>query len=247
MKDFDYSTQAKYYDILEDNPQIQNFNKVLDKLLLKYDIKTVRDNTCGTGAQSIYLHKNGYQLTASDFSKEMVDIAQQKYPEISFHQADMRTAKFGKSDAVISIFNAIWHLSKPDFEEALQNISDNLEKQGLYVFDIFNMDFMKNNFVSHEFIDTCKEVDGTKYVRFNKNQLDTENSIMNINQKTYIQEWMDEPEIVKSSWDMQIYSCDELETILEDNWFEVLEFLSMDWTEFDKQNSLSILTVARKK
>ena len=154
MKDYDYSIQAKYYDVLEENPGVKDFNKVLDKLLKKHKVKSVFDITCGTGIQSIYLDKNGYNVTASDFSKEMVAIAQKKYPKIKFKQADMRSANFGKFDAVISIFNAIGHLSKSDFQKAPQNISNNLKSGCLYIFDIFNFVFMNKIFIPYVFIDT---------------------------------------------------------------------------------------------
>ena len=247
MKDYDYSVQAKYYDVLEENPSVEAFNKVLDKLLKKHKVKSVFDITCGTGSQAIYLDKKGYDVTASDFSKEMVAIAQKKYPKIKFKQADMRSANFGNFDAVISIFNAIGHLSKSDFQKAIQNISNNLKTGGLYIFDIFNFDFMKNNFIPYEFIDTCKEVDGIKYVRFNKNKFDKKKQLMTMNQKTFIQEGLDKPQIFRDSWDMQIYSSEQLKNILEKNGFEIVEFLSMDGKKFDKQNSLFILTIAKKK
>lgn len=247
MKDHDYSVQAKYYDVLEENPSVEAFNKVLDKLLKKHKVKSVFDITCGTGAQAIYLDKKGYKVTASDFSKEMIAIAQKKYLKIKFRQADMRSANFGKFDAVISSFNAIGHLSKSDFQKAIQNITNNLKTGGLYIFDIFNFDFMKNNFISDEFIDTCKEVDGIKYVRFNKNKFDKKKQVMTMNQKTYIQEGLDKPKIFKDSWDMQIYSSEQLKNLLEKNGFEIVEFLSMDGKKFDKKNSLFILTIAKKK
>lgn len=248
MKDYDYSAQAKYYDILEGNTQDVNaFNKILDKLLKNYKVKSVLDLTCGTGAQAIYLHKNGYNVTASDFSKEMVAVAQRKYPKIKFHQADMRYAQFGKFDAVISIFNAIGHLSKSDFAKSIRNIASNLKPNGIYIFDIFNFDFMKHNFISSQFIDTCKEVEGTKYVRFNKNKFNRKKAIMTMNQKTYVQEGIDKPQIFRDSWDMQIYSSEQLKDILNRNGFEVARFLSMDGKKFDREKSLFILTIATKK
>ena len=247
MKDYDYSVQAKYYDGLEENPSVEDFNKVLDKLLKKHKVKSVFDITCGTGAQAIYLDKKRYNVTASDFSKEMVAIAQKKYSKIKFKQADMRSANFGNFDAVISIFNAIGHLSKSDFQKAIQNISNNLKTGELYIFDIFNFDFMKNNFIPYGFIDTCKEVDGIKYVRFNKNKFDKKKQLMTMNQRTYIQEGLDKPQIFTDSWDMQIYSSEQLKNILKENSFEIVEFLSMDGKKFDKENSLFILTIAKKK
>lgn len=247
MKDYDYSTQAKYYDILEENPSVEYFNEVLADLLKKYKVKKVLDLTCGTGAQAIYLHKKGYSVTASDFNKEMIGVAQNKYSKIRFHQADMRSVKFGEFDAVISIFNAIGHLSKSDFEKTILNVKENLNEKGLYIFDIFNLDYMKNNFNSYEFIDVCKEIEETKYVRFNKNKLDKERGVMTVNQRTYIQKGMDKPKILEESWDMQIYSSEQLKEILEKNGFEIVESLDMDGKRFNKDKSLFILTVAKKK
>tara|TARA_Y100000310_G_scaffold209006_2_gene209605 strand:+ start:6953 stop:7690 length:738 start_codon:yes stop_codon:yes gene_type:complete len=245
MKDYDYSNLAKYYDALE-GEGTQEFNKVLIKILRKYKTNSILDIACGTGAQAIYLNKQGYKVTASDYNKEMVNIAQNKYKKIKFQQADMRSSKLGSFDAVISIFNAIGHLSKKDFEKALKNISKNLEPKGIYIFDIFNLDFIKNNFITYEFIDVAKESNGTKFTRFNKNKFNKKQGIMTMNQKTYVQEGMDKPKIYKESWDMQIYSIVQLKQILARNNFEVLEFLTMEGEKFNK-DSLFILTIARKK
>ncbi|MBT7296161.1 hypothetical protein HN836_00760 [Candidatus Woesearchaeota archaeon] len=159
----------------------------------------------------------------------------------------MRKVRKGKFDSVISIFNAIGHLSKSDFEIAIKNIANNLKSNGLYIFDILNYDFMKNNFITHEFIDTCRDVDGVKYVRFNNNKLNRTKQIMSMNQKIYIQNGFNKLNISKKAWDMQIYSSNQLKKILDKNGFEVLEFLSMDGKKFDKDKSLFILTIARKK
>ncbi len=247
MKDYNYATQAEYYDILEGNTSVKNFNSILDKLLKKNNVKSILDMTCGTGAQAIYLDEQRYNVTASDFSKEMIAIAQKKYPKLKFNQGDIRYVKYGKFDSVISIFNAIGHLSKSDFGKAIQNIADNLKTGGIYIFDIFNLDFMKHGFIKEEFIDTLKEVDGTKFVRFNKNKFNPKEGIIHMNQKTYIQKGLSKPKIFRESWDMQIYSSSQLKEILEKNGFEVVEFLNLDGTKFDKNNSLFILTIARKK
>jgi len=84
----------------------------------------------------------------------------------------MLSSKFGTFDAVITIFNAIGHLSKPEFEKTMRNIGTNLDKRGLYIFDIFNLDFMRKNFRTYRFLDVATEVNGTKFVRSNNNRLD---------------------------------------------------------------------------
>lgn len=245
MKDYNYATFAEYYDELDIVKE--GSNKIIGKLLKKYKVKTVLDMTCGTGVQVEYLFKKGYQITASDLSKEMLDIAKKKCPNIDFHQGDIRIAKYGEFDAVITIFNAIGHLSKKDFEKAIKNIFNNLNKKGIYIFDIFNLDFMKKNFINHEFIDVAKEIKNMKAVRFNNNKLDFEKGIMHINQKTLIQQGKDKIKSIKEEWDMQIYSSEELKEILKRNGCEVLEFLDMEGNKFDKNKSMSILCVAGLK
>jgi len=247
IKEYDYSKMAEFYDYLEFSKNDFDTNNFLDKFFKQNNVNSILDITCGTGAQAIFLAEKGYNVVASDLSNEMISVAKKKYPKLDFKQGDIKTARYGKFDAVISIFNAIGHLSKKDFIKALKNISENLNDKGYYIFDIFNLDFMKQSFIKNEFIDAVKEINGKKFVRFNKNKFDYKNGIMHMKQKTYIQEGMLEPKILKEKWDMKIYNSDELKKILEKNGLEVIEFLNNDGTKFDKENSLFILTIARKK
>jgi hypothetical protein len=50
----------------------------------------------------------------------------------------MRTLKIGLFDAVITISNAVGHLTKAGFEKAMRSINKNLKEGGIYIFDIFN-------------------------------------------------------------------------------------------------------------
>lgn len=45
----------------------------------------------------------------------------------------MRTSQLGQFDAVLTIFNAICHLTVADFEQAVHNIAANLKPNGLYI------------------------------------------------------------------------------------------------------------------
>jgi ubiquinone/menaquinone biosynthesis C-methylase UbiE len=248
MNDYNYDkiSVAENYDVLELAGNITALNKKLDRILKRFKAKTVWDATCGTGAQSIYLHKKGYKVTASDYSKEMLALARKKCPALAFKQADIRKARLGKFDAVISIFNAIGHLSKKDFEKALKNIHKNLNEGGIYIFDIFNLDYMRSNFISHEFLDCVKETNNVKYVRFNNNRLNMNTGLMTINQKTYTQNGKEKPVITKDKWDMQIYSSSQLTEILKRNGFEIIKFSNFYGNKFDNKQNSSILTIAKR-
>lgn len=246
MKDYNYANLAEYYDMTELGKDNDFYNSVFEKILKNHKVKSVLDITCGTGAQAIYLDKKGYDVTASDYSKEMLNIARKKYPKLKWNQGDMRIIKHGKFDAVISMFNSIGHLSKKDFEKALRNISENLKEEGIYLFDIFNLDFMRKNFRNYEFVDVAREFNDVKIVRFNKNNFNKKENIMHMNQRTYVQKGMNKPKIFRENWDMQIYSSNQLEEILKRNGFKVIKFLSREGKNFDKDKNLFILTIAKK-
>lgn len=253
IKQYDYKTLAKYYDILEGSEELFNeVNIFLNKIFKKKKVKTVLDMTCGTGAQAIGLAKKRYNVTASDISKEMLAIAKKKAKrqklKIKFYHGDIRTSKYGKFDAAFAIFNAIGHLSKKDFEKAIRNVAKNLKEDGIFIFDIFNLDFMKvKGIFSHPFIDKAKKHNETKFVRFNDNSLDSKKGIMHINQKTYIEKGHERIKLYKESWDLQIYTSNELKKLLENNGFIVENFYGNLGNRFIKNKSQSIMTVARKR
>ena len=243
LKQPDYSKFAEYYDAIELGGGKSSGSAIfLDKIFRKNKIKTILDMTCGTGAQSIGLSKKGYQVTASDLNKEMLYIAKKKgkYLGIKFSQGDIRSSRFGEFDAVIAMFNSIGHLSRKDFEKAVRNVWDNLKTGGLFVFDIFDLDYMRNgSFIDHRFIDVSMAKEGKRFVRFNKNNLNFRTGIMRIDQETWIQKGLGKPEIWKENWDLQIYTKEQLKAILEHNGFKVVRFYS-------KQEGLFIFTVAKK-
>jgi cyclopropane fatty-acyl-phospholipid synthase-like methyltransferase len=251
IKQFDYDLFAEYYPELEENPKEDNKKNVfLNSIFKKYKVKTVFDVSCGTGLQTIYLTKKGYTVKASDLSKEMLKIARKRAKKenlkISFRQANMIDVKLGKADAVISIFNAIGHLSEKQFELMIKNVSNNLNNNGLFIFDIFNLDSFKNNFINYEFIDCAKTINDIKFVRYNNNQLDLKEEKMQVNQKTYFQKGFDKPKLAIEKWDMKLYNFQTLNKLLNKNGFEVIEkYGSPEKTKFTI-NSNSIFIVAKK-
>ena len=130
-----YTQHFAIYDVL--NSIITQKNHIIETVLKKHNSKTVLDFTCGTGSQVFYLAKSGYQVTGIDINKDLLDIAKNKAQKISTHvtlsEGNMCSSTIGDFDVVISIFNAIGHLNKPDFEKALDNIHHNLTDSGLYI------------------------------------------------------------------------------------------------------------------
>ncbi len=76
------------------------------------------------------------------------------------------------------IFNAIGHLTKTDFEKALQNIRTNLKDGGVYVFDIFNLQAITDNVIADFAMDTENVVSGVKIRNKQHSEIDKEKGLL---------------------------------------------------------------------
>jgi ubiquinone/menaquinone biosynthesis C-methylase UbiE len=113
-----YDYAAGKYDAMNEK-FIEVQNEILLKILRKHRLESVLDLTCSTGAQVIYLSKNGFKVVGSDINRKMLAVAKKKAKvakvDCPLLLGDMRTSRLGSFDSVITIFNAIGHLTKNDF------------------------------------------------------------------------------------------------------------------------------------
>ena len=113
---FEYQQMPEYFDAHNVNEKTEVKNALIEKLLREQQVKTVLDMTCGTGSQVFYLAARGYEVVGSDFSPALIEMARNKGKNtgknITFLDGDMRVLRVGTFDAIISIFNAVGHLTK---------------------------------------------------------------------------------------------------------------------------------------
>ena len=140
-----YDSGAETYDHFNERKSAV-INGVLEGILKQYGVRSVLDLTCGTGSQVFWLLKCGFNVKGADINVKMLSIAKKKAIQQAvnpgFIEGDMRTLNVGQFDAVLTIFNAVGHLTKNDFEKAMHNINSNLKDGGLYIFDIFNLTYL---------------------------------------------------------------------------------------------------------
>jgi ubiquinone/menaquinone biosynthesis C-methylase UbiE len=248
---FEYQHMPEYFDSHNINEQTEVKNALIEKLLKSQHVKTVLDMTCGTGSQVFYLAERSYEVIGSDFSPALIEQAKSKAKkmnrDITFIDGDMRNVKVGKFDAVITIFNAIGHLTKADFEIALQNVRANLKDNGIYIFDIFNLQAITDDIIDSFKMDIQTVVNGVNIRNIQLSEIDRENGFLISHDHYAISKADGEPEIHKNSFSLQIYSAKELQVMLERNGFEVVAQYDMDGNDFLAEKSLNILTVAKKK
>lgn len=245
-----YNKESDTYDIFNDTNSL-TMNNIITEILGKYKIKTILDMTCGTGSQVFHLYDKGFGIQGLDFSPKMIETAKekasQKELDLKFTLGDIRTSKIGKFDSIISIFNAVGHLTKDDFSIAMRNVADNLNENGIYVFDNFNLDhLMKSDNITKLTIDWQKERDGKKYREIQYSTINKDGVLASYDIYHEASEKLD-PKITDGFMTLQIYGIDELTEMLHQNGFEVLEVIHIDnYSNLCDSESERYIFVSRK-
>jgi len=244
-----YDKEAQHYDDFNEARSAQT-NHVIEQILQRHEVKTVLDLSCGTGSQVLWLLKRGYKVVGFDINNQMLAIAKNKARKqnlpIQLEQGDMRTTKAGKFDAVITIFNSIGHLTRQDFEKAIQNIHRNLNTQGLYIFDIFNLDYLL-----HEDNITQLTIDWQKKL---KDVITREIQYSTITQEGVLASYdiyheqinLSKPKITTAFQTLQVYTAHQLQEILQKNGFTIIQQTGIDGSGLTTHKTERILTVAAK-
>jgi len=246
----EYSELSEYFDALSQS-DYSPANGLIENILREHKVTSVLDLTCGTGSQVLWLAKHGFKVTGSDLSSSLIKIAkskaQQEKIDVVFLQGDMRDIKVGAFDAVITIFNAIGHLTKSDFEIAIKNVRTNLKERGLYIFDIFNLNSMTDRAVRNLSMEVKTSANGVEIFHTQHSEIDRDSGLLTSYDKFLIKETGKEPKTLTGQFTLQIYTAKELCEILIRNGFEVLSQSGIDGSQFKDKKTQSILTVAKKQ
>jgi SAM-dependent methyltransferase len=121
------------------------------------------DVACGTGKSFIPMLERGWQVTASDISPAMVELARGKVGDaVALSVADMRELPdFGEFDLVWCLDDAInYLLGTEELEQALAGMRRNLGPGGLLMFDVNTIDAYRTFFAEEVVV----ERDGRRLV-----------------------------------------------------------------------------------
>lgn len=254
MKQPDYEKYARFYDYFElaGYDESEELNIFLDELFNLNSVKTVVDFACGTGAQSIGLARKGYEVTASDKSKAMIQIAREKAEKhgdlpLSFFVADMIDANFGSFDAAICIFNAIGHLNSQECESFFKNVYGQLKAGGLFIVDIFNFTALQaGSFDDYSYLSRELVIDGQIINHVRNCELDQKKQVIRIKSMTRVQDGSHKATTISDDWEMKVYQADKIQSILEKSGFDEIVLFGPTGTEFEPEKSDCILAVCQK-
>ena len=124
------------------------FSLTMGKSILDYfkvnniTIKNNLDLCCGTGVLCDYFYKNNIKTKGIDISKYMLQIARNKNNNIEFKNDNVLFYKDNqKYDLVTMTCDAINHLIEDgDLECLIKNVNKLLNKNGYFIFDVYDKD-----------------------------------------------------------------------------------------------------------
>ena len=145
-----YHLSAKYYDHIYSFKDYQKESDNLRSVIKQYqrsEGNQLLDVACGTGEHIRYLHQD-FKVEGLDLEPEFLEIARSKFPDLTFHQGDMRNFDLQQQfDVVICLFSAIGYMKTiEDLHLAIANMAKHLLPGGVLIVEpwIFPNDWRPN-------------------------------------------------------------------------------------------------------
>jgi 2-polyprenyl-3-methyl-5-hydroxy-6-metoxy-1,4-benzoquinol methylase len=115
------------------------------------------DVACGRGRHSIQMAMKGYEVTGVDLATKALETAKLHAIEFGvehrthFEQKDMRALNYhNQFDAAINVFTSFGYFTNSENFEVLQQISQSLKPNGLFLFDYLNPVTVEKNLMKEE-------------------------------------------------------------------------------------------------
>lgn len=149
-----YSKFAEIYNELMDDSLYSKWEKYVEQRSSKTNLLEL---ACGTGDLAILLKKAGYDVTATDLSMEMLEIAAKKIEDsnLNFEIGQMNMLDLSgvdKFDTITCFDDSICYLSdKKQLQAAFNEAYEHLNDNGKYLFDAHSLYQMDEIFPGYMF------------------------------------------------------------------------------------------------
>jgi SAM-dependent methyltransferase len=220
--------------------------------------RKVIDISCGTGSHLVNLLKRGAneEFIGIDASEEMIRLAREKLIEymgnfVSLIRADFLHPPFtgGSFDAVLCLYWSLAGLNENLVRKLFFEVAVLTKRNGIFVFDTENAEGIKENLLNYPFIDAFFPATDSS---------GKENSMLiraNFSKKIapdlvdwhayYLLEHDGVSQMKTDRMNLRFYSKGQLESLLREAGFKVLEVLSGPFLKYAKGSS-SLYFIARK-
>lgn len=162
MEWFESWFDTPYYHILYQNHDYREAEdfiiKLTDFLHLEKNAKII-DLACGKGRHSVFLNKLGFDVLGLDLSPNSIEHNKKFENEtLHFEVHDMRNPINAKDvDAVLNMFTSFGYFETEEEDRSVFNaVSAALKKDGYFVLDFLNADFVSKNITENSVVERGK-------------------------------------------------------------------------------------------
>ena len=216
----EYEFLAKYYDYLLGDEEAFNF--WLEYINAK-DYHTVLELASGSGVLAGILKKQGKEVTASDISKEMKEVATNNFDGeyLILNMIDFDLHK--KYDLILCVCDSINYLYDEELEQMFKSVYKHLNDGGRFIFDMHNPKRLKE--FDEEYIEEG-QIDENVYYQWTINS-DTFDRTVNEHFTFYTPEGM-----IQEQHTQNVFEVDDVKNKLENVGLE--SEVVMDFIEDEK-------------
>jgi len=132
---------ASHYDRIAFSWQQQHKHSTYGVAALERSIRFVQDKCsaldvgCGSSGRFIeVLLRHGFTPEGLEISPEMISLARQRHPQVTFYTADICTWQFSRHYDLISTWDSTFHLPLEQQKPVLQKMCDGLTPRGVLLF-----------------------------------------------------------------------------------------------------------------
>ena len=247
-----FQDYAYYYNSFYKGKDYKREANQIDSLLRKYGnhINKLINYGCGTGRHDMELCELGYQCSGIDMSSIMIDIARQnahnKKMDIPFEVADIRCYEPQEQyDAVISLFHVMSYQNENrDILAAFQSARKALNKGGLFLFDVW----YGSGVLSDKPTVRVKEIEDekNKLIRIARPIMYEKRNVVDVCYEVLvIDKDTSQTKVINEVHNMRYFFRPELELLLEQSGFELIDNLDCQTLEETNYESWTSYFIAR--
>jgi SAM-dependent methyltransferase len=247
-----FNMYSEYYDLLYKDKDYNSEVDYIDSLIKKHkpEAKSIIDFGCGTGNHDMLFYKKGYEITGTDLSFEMIEIAKLKAigTSVLFRQGDIRnTIISGSYDVAVSLFHVISYQNlNLDVINSFINVNRHLSKNGVFIFDFWYGPGVLNDQPTTRV--KRLENDNLKVSRITESALIPNSNTVDVNFEINVLEKKTAKNFqINETHSMRYFFYPELEYFLIQSGFKVLDFY--EWNKFIEPtlNSWNAVLICKKK
>ncbi|WP_310555507.1 class I SAM-dependent methyltransferase [Flavobacterium sp.] len=237
---------AKVYDLMYqtfvDYDEEYHF---YNTLIVKNNCKNVLEIGSGTGNLAKRFYENNFDYLGLDFSQDMINIAKERNPNVTFIQSDMRNFSLTKKkDSIIITGRTTSYLiTNEDVNGTFASVYRNLSENGIFCFDFIDANRFIPYTIENKLIVHHAEYDGIKYYREGNWEIATLENFMLDWTANYYTLTNDIKTLIGSDLStVRVFTLNEIQLFLYLNNFEIIETIDRKTYAYD-----TYVIVAKKK